>query len=257
MRPVLQTKVAAVFTRTFLMAACSCSDPPRNAELLFRADNQVAPGQCCLKAFGDRCAGYKAILAQIFRCQPPKHRPIIDVEDHTSAIRFDSPRGAQARCEHAGRGEMRTVDENSTRRVKKPWIEVLLAQRHVGAILAIKDQRKRLAIADPEHDQGRQTRGVRTDAAHIDSLAHQFFANEAPHVIGADPRRSPALNPSLAAAIAVLVGLPPTYLANDPMSSRRPPICSPYKSTLERPIVIRSRVLSVRCKELTQREVSV
>ena len=35
------------------------------------------------------------------------------------------------------------------------------------------------------------------------------------------------LSPSRAAPIAVLVGLPPTDLANVAMSSRRPPICWP------------------------------
>ncbi len=38
---------------------------------------------------------------------------------------------------------------------------------------------------------------------------------------------SAAFSPSRAAPIAVLVGEPPTYLANEPMSSSRPPTCSP------------------------------
>ena len=33
--------------------------------------------------------------------------------------------------------------------------------------------------------------------------------------------------PNRAAPMAVLVGLPPTYLANEAMSSSRPPTCSP------------------------------
>ena len=36
-----------------------------------------------------------------------------------------------------------------------------------------------------------------------------------------------ALSAALLAPIAVLVGLPPTYLANAPMSSSRPPTCWP------------------------------
>ena len=50
-------------------------------------------------------------------------------------------------------------------------------------------------------------------------------------------------NPSRAVPIAVFDGLPPTYLAKLPISSRRPPTCWPYKSTPARPIQMRSRSL--------------
>src|SRR5690606_17781186 len=51
---------------------------------------------------------------------------------------------------------------------------------------------------------------------------------------------SPVRSPSRAPPTAVLVGLPPMYLAKDCMSSRRPPVCSPYRSMHERPMAIRS-----------------
>jgi hypothetical protein len=83
---------------------------------------------------------------------------------------------------------MRAVDQNRVGRGQIGFIEVLLGQRHIGAILAIKNQRKSLAITDSEYYQGRQARRVGMHTAHVNALAQQFFANEASHVIGADSR---------------------------------------------------------------------
>ncbi len=57
------------------------------------------------------------------------------------------------------------------------------------------------------------------------------------HVIVADARQQACTNAKAGSPTAVFVGLPPTYFANEAMSSSRPPTCSPYRSTLERPIV--------------------
>src|SRR6187455_2138741 len=46
--------------------------------------------------------------------------------------------------------------------------------------------------------------------------------------------------PSRARPTAVLAGEPPRYFANERMSSSRPPICSPYRSTAARPMQITS-----------------
>ena len=55
----------------------------------------------------------------------------------------------------------------------------------------------------------------------------------------------PGLSPSRAVPIEMLVGQPPTYLAKLAMSSSRPPTCSPYRSTEERPMQITSSVLAI------------
>jgi hypothetical protein len=44
----------------------------------------------------------------------------------------------------------------------------------------------------------------------------------------------------------MFVGDPPMYFSKDPISSKRPPTCDPYKSTEERPMVIKSSVVIVR-----------
>src|SRR5579863_3907883 len=47
-------------------------------------------------------------------------------------------------------------------------------------------------------------------------------------------------SPSLAAPMAIFAGQPPTAFAKVATSSSRLPICCPYRSTLTRPIVMRS-----------------
>ena len=74
-------------------------------------------------------------------------------------------------------------------------IDIALIERHVGAIFAIEDQRKRLLVADAEDHQSRQPFGIAADAAHIDAFARQFFADEAAHVIGADAGDEPGFQP--------------------------------------------------------------
>ena len=78
-------------------------------------------------------------------------------------------------CLRAGRGD-------------EGFVDVLLAQRHVGAVLAVKDQRKPMVVADAKEDKRGQPRGVGLDALHIDPLARKFLADEAAHVFVADPR---------------------------------------------------------------------
>ncbi len=49
-------------------------------------------------------------------------------------------------------------------------VDVVDAQRHVGAILAIEDQRELLLVANAEQHQRRQPLRIGPDAAHVDAL---------------------------------------------------------------------------------------
>jgi hypothetical protein len=158
----------------------------QNAKLFLRADDQVAQGQHGLQAFSHPRIQDKAVLAEILRGQSPQHRPIVHVEYHPAPGCLDPPRSTQARCEHAGRRQVCAVDQHGLRRGEQRMIEIELVERHVGAVFAIEDERKGFAIANSEHDQGGQALGIGVHAPHIHALAHEFFANESPHVIGAD-----------------------------------------------------------------------
>src|SRR5882724_7683928 len=81
---------------------------------------------------------------------------------------------------------MRAVDEYGTRRLEPRAVKVLLAQRHIGAVLAVENEREGVAIADTQYDQGSQALRIGQNAANIDTFPDELFADEAPHVIGAD-----------------------------------------------------------------------
>ena len=65
-------------------------------------------------------------------------------------------------------------------------IDVVLGQRHVGAVLAVEDEREGLRVADPQDDQRRQAFRVGLHTAGIDAFALQLLDDEAAHVLVAD-----------------------------------------------------------------------
>ena len=68
----------------------------------------------------------------------------------------------------------------------KAFVDVIFAQRHVGAVLAVKDQRELLVIADTQQDQRGQAFRIGLYTPHIHAFARQFFADEAAHMFIAD-----------------------------------------------------------------------
>ncbi len=64
-------------------------------------------------------------------------------------------------------------------------VDVGFAQRHVGAVAPVEQQREVLEVADAEEGEPGQPRGVQAHAAHVDALARQRLADEAAEVVGA------------------------------------------------------------------------
>ena len=85
-----------------------------------------------------------------------------------------------------GLREMRAGDEDRPRRRDEGLVDVVLAQRHVGAVLAVEDQRKRLVVLDREDHERRQPLGSVTTPSRRDALALQLLADEAAHLLVAD-----------------------------------------------------------------------
>ncbi len=74
-------------------------------------------------------------------------------------------------------------------------VDVAFVERAVGAIVAIEDQRKRLVVANAENDERGQAPGIGVNARHVDAFAGALLADEAAHVLVADPRDQAALQP--------------------------------------------------------------
>ena len=69
----------------------------------------------------------------------------------------------------------------------KPSSMSVLGEPHVGAVLAVEDQRELLVVADAEDDERGQPLGVDLHAARVHPLAGKLLEDEAAHVLVADP----------------------------------------------------------------------
>ena len=124
-------------------------------------------------------------------------------------------------------GEVRAGDDDGAGRANEVLVDVRFRKRHVGAVLAVEEERERPVVLDREDGERRQPLGIDLDAVERHALAGELLADEASELLVADRVIRPAFSPSRAAPIAMLVGEPPTDFAKLETSSRREPICCP------------------------------
>ena len=138
----------------------------------------------------------------------------------SSAVSMPRPAGDAQRLQNGRLGarvaEMRSRRQHRPRRANKILVDVLLAERHVGAVLAVEDQRELLASRMP-----RMTRAVRRSGsiftprvstpsrASCSRMKRPMCSSPTP-VITAD------FNPSRAVPQAMFVGEPPMYFVERP-----------------------------------------
>ena len=119
--------------------------------------------------------------------QSPKIGTVIDIE---GGLPTALARNGQ-RLEHCGlsarMGKMRSRCANTFGRRNKARVYVVFAKRHVGAILPIENQWKRIFIANAEEDKRSQPLFVRNDTSSIHALCFELLANETTHMFIADP----------------------------------------------------------------------
>ena len=81
---------------------------------------------------------------------------------------------------------MRAGGADAGRLGNEGGIDIVFAQRHVGAVFAIENQRELVLVTNSEQHQRGQALRVGFHAAHVNAFAHQLFADEAAHVLVAD-----------------------------------------------------------------------
>ena len=79
-------------------------------------------------------------------------------------------------------------------------LDLRLADRHVRAVLAQEDQRKRVLVLDAQHDGGRESRRVDADVTDVAAFARDRLDEEAPHRVVADTRDQTRLQAEARAA---------------------------------------------------------
>jgi hypothetical protein len=136
-----------------------------------------------LQLRGDLRALDEAAFALAVSCHAPEVRAVIDIERGLNSGLAGDPQ----RLEHGSLGAC--VAQVRSRHHDRPCgpdqilLDVVLTEGHVGAILAIKDEREVLPVTDTEDDKGRQALGVHLHTARVDPLARKLFDDESPHVL--------------------------------------------------------------------------
>src|SRR3546814_1491154 len=82
--------------------------------------------------------------------------------------------------------EMRPGNDDSARRSNEGLVDIALAERHVGAVFAIEDQRKLRVVTDAEDYQRGQPFRIDLHSLRRHALAGELFEDEASHVLIAD-----------------------------------------------------------------------
>ena len=128
----------------------------------------------------------KAAFTVRMPAKRPEIGPVIDIERHLAAELPRQLHRRKAGAGHAVGAEMRAGHQNGPCRGDEVGIDVLFRDRHVGAVLAIEDQRKLLAVPDSENDERRQPFRVGDDMACINPLAVKRLADEPAHMFVAN-----------------------------------------------------------------------
>ena len=81
---------------------------------------------------------------------------------------------------------MRAGDHDGLGRGDQVLVDVDLAERRVGAVLAIEDEREGVLVADAQDHQRRQPLRVGDDAADVHALALALLLDEPAHMLVAD-----------------------------------------------------------------------
>ena len=158
-------------------------------EFLLGADHEVEERQDALQVRGDRVARDEAGLAVAALGEAPQHRPVVDVEHGAHVVPARALERRRAHAVHVRRREMRAGDEQRLRLREEILGDVVFGHRHVGAVLAIEDQRERVAVLDAEHDGRGEPRRVDADVRDVAAFARERLREEAAHRVVADARR--------------------------------------------------------------------
>src|SRR5882762_10025701 len=78
---------------------------------------------------------------------------------------------------------MGAIDEDRASRAEEFRVDIENGGRHVVAVLAIEDEREVHLVADSQDGEGRQALRIRFDAADVDALSLELFADEATKMV--------------------------------------------------------------------------
>ena len=159
-----------------------------DVELLFRADDHVEARQGALQLGRHGRRFDEPVLPVPVPGEAPQVRPVVEVDDGLRARLARQIQRPQGRGLGPGMRQVGAGGKDAARLGDEVGVDVVRRQRHVGAVLAVEDQREPLLIPDAEQHQRRQAMRIGDDAADIHPFRPQLLADEAAHVLVADAR---------------------------------------------------------------------
>ena len=164
-----------------------------DADLLLGADDQVAIRQDRPQLVRDAVGFHITLETGRVSRKAPEIGAVVDVEHDLAAGSLgDADRLALRRIGIRPR-EMRSRDHDGSGRGDEALVDVVFAERHVGAVGAVEDHGRDALILDGEQYQRGQPLLVGGDALDRDALADHLLADEASHLLVADPRHHAGL----------------------------------------------------------------
>ena len=136
--------------------------------------------------FRDRIGAHVTRFAGAVAEKAPEVGAVIHVEHHLAAVRLGDADRLLLRGGRFLARKMRAGDDDGCGRGDEAFVDIVLRQRHVGAVVAIEDQRKGILVAHAENHEGGQALPVGDDAFRRDALALHLLADEAAHGLVAD-----------------------------------------------------------------------
>ena len=130
-----------------------------DVELLLGADDQVEEVQRRLQLLRHLGALHEAALALAVAGDAPEVRAVVDVERRARAVLAREGQRLQHRRLGPRVAEVRPRRQHRAGLGDEALVDVVLGQPHVGAVLAVEDQREALVVADAEeHERGQPLR---------------------------------------------------------------------------------------------------
>ncbi len=152
-------------------------------KFLLGPDDQVEKPKRRLQLGSDFFAFDKAAFAVAMAGDTPEIGAIVDIQRRSCIVLA----GKMQRLQHRGLGigvrQVGASHHHGAGIGDKILVDVILAQCHVGTILAVKDQREAVLVADAQQHKRRQPVGIGLDAAQIHAFTRQFLADEAAHML--------------------------------------------------------------------------
>ena len=144
-----------------------------DVDFLLGADDQVAVGKHRLQVLRHRVGADVALLARRVAGEPPEVRAVVDVERDLAPGRARDPHRLLLRRRRAGLGKMRAGHDDRAGGADEALVDVRFGERHVGAVLAIEEQRKGAVVLDREDGERGQPLRIDLHAVERHALALQ------------------------------------------------------------------------------------